>query len=114
MTAPPSAALQQPALTAPVHPAPLAAGTLGGGDGAPEGDQLAALYSLLEGVIQHDFLAQRRRLEADFALFSSGGAGGRGGAPSPAKRRLQARAQLGARVCAAEMSSDATRPCFAA
>lgn len=39
------------------------------------GAHLAALYSLLEGVCQHEFLNQRRRLEADFALFS-----GRGGA----------------------------------
>ncbi|KAL4440158.1 hypothetical protein ABPG75_003159 [Micractinium tetrahymenae] len=38
-------------------------------------DQLAALFSLMEGVIQHDFLALRRRLEGDFAMFSAAGHG---------------------------------------
>lgn len=57
--------------------APTADALAGTGDEAAPAspDQLAALFSLMEGVIQHDFLALRRRLEGDFAMFSAAGRG---------------------------------------
>ena len=47
--------------------------------------------SMLDGICAHEFLALRRRLEADFELFSTAGGGGghaRAGAGARTLRRL--------------------------
>lgn len=53
-------------------------------------DALPQLFSMLEGVSSHKFLALRRRLEGSFSIFSgacSGGAGGSGAAAAAGARR---------------------------
>ena len=57
--------------------------------GCGNASQLPALFALMEGVCQHEYLGMRRRLEADFALFADAGRGVRPGGGAAAGRPLK-------------------------